>query len=44
MNKLQFSTVADCDDVAMDSSGTSINEEGTKCLCRNLYKKQKLRC
>lgn len=29
MKKLQFSAIADCDDVAMDSSGPNIVEEGT---------------
>jgi hypothetical protein len=32
MNKLQFSAVADCDDVAVDSSGLNIVEEGTEFL------------
>jgi hypothetical protein len=37
MNKLHFSAVADCDDVAVDSSGSNIVEEGTEFLCRSLY-------
>jgi hypothetical protein len=28
MNKLQFSAIADCDDVAVESSGSNIIEEG----------------